>query len=92
MTPSDIQLDHQRQGTINRASCSPEVEVGCVNITVIQLLNTTDWLGLTVQDDVTVPVRRGDEAHGVLVQSVHQQPLGGHSNIERDIRSVSEIL
>ena len=44
---------------------------------------------LTVEDDVTVPVRRGDEAHVVLVQSVHQQPLGGHSNIKRDIRSVS---
>ena len=49
-------------------------------------------LGLTVEDDVTVPVRRGDEAHRVLVQSVHQQALGGHSNIQRDIRSVSEIL
>ena len=47
---------------------------------------------LTVEDDVTVPIRRGDEAHAVLVQSVHQQPFGGHSNIKRDIRAVSEIL
>ena len=49
-------------------------------------------LTLTVEDDVTVAVRGGDEAHPVLVQSVHQQPLGGHSDIKRDIRSVSEIL
>ena len=65
-------------------------EVCCVNSIITLILQTV--LGLTVEDDVTVPVRRGDEAHRVLVQSVHQQALGGHSNIQRDIRSVSEIL